>query len=804
MVDVIDVVVDARQGGGDQVWTYGWEGAASPGDAFLVPLGPRSVMGICVRAYQADEQALGFPLSQLRSALSQIQGMSLPAPLLDLVGRVADEYICPLPVAMSAAVPPGAREKLATTWSVVTDHDGERENENIPLSAAQKEVLKTFEEGGGSLAPSRAKKLPASTLRVLRLLKAKGLVTQTIRLQSPAEKAPPAVYSLSPDAKAIEDFLAKEARKKPAQALTLMRLQAAQQSRLTVAEIRAVAAVTDQTVKALIESGHLVRNDLGGAEGLAKPPVPTAHQTRAIDHLTAAIQEGRYEPVLLYGITGSGKTEVFMRSAAEALKQGRQVLYLVPEIALATQVIGRLRARFGPRVAVVHSELTPAERLATWMRIRSGETPIILGARSALFAPIANLGLVVVDEEHEGAYKQEQSPRYHARRLALWLGESHRCPVVLGSATPSVETFHAAREGHITQLDLPERAATARLPEVTIVDLGEGFRKRQPALLSPELIVEMDQSLRRGEQAIVFLNRRSYAPSLLCRECGHQFVCPRCAVSLSLSKRDRKLRCHHCGFHRVPPETCPSCQGSKIAPVGVGTEKVEEALTEAFPGISVVRLDRDIAQRKGALEDILTRFRAGEHRVLVGTQMVAKGLDFPAVTIVGVVVADVSLNLPDFRASERTFQLMTQVAGRAGRGTAPGRVVIQTFNPTHLAIQAARTHDFEAFFAAIIEERRDAAYPPFRRLVNILFSGEDRLAVKRASEEVADKLAALPAFELLGPVDCALERLQNRWRRHILLKSEPGQSLAELKAYLHEVSFKGVQMVVDVDPNSLV
>lgn len=799
MVRVIDVVVDARQGGGDRVWTYACEGLAEPGDAFLVPLGPRSVMGICTAVYEATEEDLGFPIGQLRSVLNRILGLSLPPPLLDLVGFVANEYLCSLPVAMSAAIPPGAREKLATTWSLTSGP-----SIDIPLSTAQREVLRTIHDSGGSLSPTIVKKLPASTLRVLRLLRSKGLVEQTVKLTVTTTKAAPTVYSLTGDSKAIENFLERESRKKPAQALTLMRLQTAQQTRLTVAEIRAVAAVTDQTVKALIEAELLTRSDLSSARQMVTPHEPTPHQRLAIDHLSLAVQEGRYEPVLLYGITGSGKTEVFMRVAAEALRMGRQVLYLVPEIALATQVIGRLRERFGPRVAVVHSELSPAERLATWMRIRSGETPIVLGARSALFAPLANLGLIVVDEEHEGAYKQEQAPRYHARRLALRLAEQHRCPVILGSATPSVETFASANSGAITRLDLPERTADARLPEVRIVDLAEGFRKRQPALLSPELIVELDEALRRDEQAIIFLNRRSYAPSILCRECGHQFMCPRCAVSLSLSKKDRRLRCHHCGFHTVPPDKCPSCQGNKIAPVGVGTEKVEEALTEAFPGISIVRLDRDVAQKKGALEDILTRFRTGEHRILVGTQMVAKGLDFPRVTVVGVVVADVSLNLPDFRASERTFQLLTQVAGRAGRSTSPGRVIIQTFNPQHLAIQAAKDHDYERFFAAMVTERQDANYPPFARLVNVLLTGEDRLEVLRASEAAADALEGLPDATILGPVDCALERIQNRWRRHLIVKLPANAPVAEIGARLAKVSMKKGTLVVDVDPYSLV
>lgn len=798
---VADIVVDSRQGGGDRLWTYRVDGPASPGDAFLVPLGPRAVLGIAVDVRQVEESNLGFPVSQLRGVLNRVQGLELPEPLLELVRLVADEYLCPLPTAMSAAMPPGAKERLSTTWSLT----GKAPDPDDLPTRSQLDLLQLLQEMGGNLAASRVRKLSAANLRTLRLLRAKGFVEQVVTLEAKTKReARPPLYELTQDGDAIATFLATEAKKKPAQALTLMRLQGAERSRLTAAEIRAISNVTDQTVKALVASNLLVKADEREAGEGASPPEPNPRQAVAISAVVEAIRSGKHQPFLLYGVTGSGKTEVFLRSAAEALRLGRQVLYLVPEIALATQVIGRLRERFGQRVAVVHSELSATERLETWMRIRSGQTPVVLGARSALFAPLSDLGLVIVDEEHEGAYKQESAPRYHARRLAKVLGERHGCPVVLGSATPSVESFEAAQEGELVRLDLPERTASAKLPEVHIVDLAEGFRKRQPALLSPELITRVDEALRRGEQAIVFLNRRAYAPFLLCRECGHQFSCPRCAVSLALSRKENRLRCHHCGYNAAPPDLCPSCGGTKLAPVGVGTEKVEEALGEAFPGISIARLDRDVAQRRGALEDVLTRFRTGEHRILVGTQMVAKGLDFPNVTVVGVVLADVSLNLPDFRASERTFQLLSQVAGRAGRGHAPGHVVVQTFNPNHLAVECARDHDYERFFTAICDERRLAAYPPFVKLVNVTVTSDLRSEAEDVSAQVADAVEDIPEIIVLGPVNCAIERIQGRWRRHVLLKLPVDASVKELGAKLAEIPRGKSQVTIDVDPYSLV
>jgi primosomal protein N' (replication factor Y) len=626
----------------------------------------------------------------------------------------------------------------------------------------------------------------------------------------------------------VDQFLANEGKKKPAQALTLMRLQLADAgAALTPAEIKAMAGVTDSTIKALLDAALLEKAETGmGA--MAKPPVPNPFQQIAIDSIADSVHTKEHRAFLLFGVTGSGKTEVYLRAAGEALKLGRQVLYLVPEIALAAQAIAQLRERFGKSVAVLHSDLSPSERLQNWMAIRSGEASVVLGARSAVFAPLDNLGLIIMDEEHEASYKQESAPRYHAKRLALHLGELHACPVVLGSATPSIESFQEAEAEVLTLLSLPQRAASAQLPEVHIDDLTIGFRRGQPAILSEALHKRLEATLARKEQAILFLNRRAYAPFIICRDCGHQIQCPRCAVSLSFHRHDHRLRCHHCGFQMVPPDTCPKCGGSRITPFGIGTEKVEENVASLFPDARVARLDRDVARRKGVLEETLASFRSGDIDILVGTQIVAKGLDFPNVTLVGVIAADISLNLPDFRSSERTFQLLSQVAGRAGRGTSPGEVVIQTFNPEHVAVVAAQTHDYLQLFEILKEEREVAGYPPFRRLVNIVLSSENRRSVLDASEEIKQLLVeragcdATPAgglsvreerrarlespgvgAQLLGPVDCVMERLQNRWRRHMLLKLLPDAPLDPIAYALQGFRAKGVQVVVDVDPYSL-
>lgn len=797
---VADVAIDPRSGGAEALYTYRVDGALSVGDSVYVSVGTRTNLGFVTSIYDASEQDLGFPFKSLKPILGLIQGLSLPRAVVELARFISEEYLCTLPVALSAATPPGVRDRMVTSWNLEKQTE---ESANTPLQA---EVLRVMRESGGFLVDQKGKRIEAASLRALRLLRARGVVSQTLRIMPfPEKHKGESLLQLTSDEKRVEDFLLKEGKKKPAQAITLMRLQVADTARLTASEIKALSGVTETTIKALLEAGLLERFDPDAAPP-AKPHTPNLAQKLAIDSISDAAAAQEFRPFLLYGVTGSGKTEVYLRAAAEALGTGRQVLYLVPEIALATQAIAQLRSRFGRSVSVLHSELPNNERLNNWMKIREGQSSIVLGARSALFAPLDNIGLIIVDEEHEASYKQESAPRYHSKALALFLGRFHNCPVVFGSATPSIESFYEAEQEKptMTHLSLPQRAAKAELPTVYIDDLTEGYKRGKPSILSEDLHRRIDDALDNDRQVILFLNRRAYAPFIICRDCGYQMQCPNCAVSLSYHRKDGRLRCHHCGYQTRPPETCPQCNGSRLNPFGVGTEKVEEAVSVLFPQATVARLDRDIARRKGALEEILTRFRSGDIQILVGTQMIAKGLDFPNVTVVGVIAADVSLNIPDFRSSERTFQLLSQVAGRAGRGTALGSVVIQTFNPKHVSVQTAQVHDYVAFYEALKEERMSAGYPPFRRLVNVILSGEVRATVVEAGEEALQRLRPISLTgQILGPVDCAVERLQNRWRRHLLLKLPPSSSAAPVGEALLGFAPKGVQVIVDVDPYSL-
>jgi primosomal protein N' (replication factor Y) len=507
--------------------------------------------------------------------------------------------------------------------------------------------------------------------------------------------------------------------------------------------------------------------------------------------------------MLLHGVTGSGKTEVYLRAIAAALAHDRQALVLVPEIALTPQLVGRFRARFGGResIAVLHSGLADGERHDAWRRIARGEARIVIGARSAVFAPLPRPGIIVVDEEHEGSYKQGEGFRYHARDLALLRGQMTGATVLLGSATPALTTYHRAKSGAIGFRELSARVNARPLPTVTLLDL----RGKPPAgSLSPPLQQALAETLAAGEQALLLLNRRGFAPYLLCSECGATFRCPNCAITLTYHQGRRQLRCHYCDFMQAPPESCPGCGGIRIFPEGAGTERLAEELAAAFPEARLARMDRDTTARKGAHQQLLTAMLAGDIDLLVGTQMVAKGHDFPGVTLVGVVDADATLNFPDFRSAERTFALLTQVAGRAGRGDRPGRVLVQTRAPEHYALACAANHDYSAFYEQETAFRRALGYPPFGYLVNLVFAGNDSERTAAAADQLADALQVHAGdVELLGPAPCPLARLRGKSRVQLLLKASsrpPLQRLLQRLDPLRRTLPNGVALSVDVDP----
>ncbi|MDI3299198.1 MAG: primosomal protein N' [Bacillota bacterium] len=580
-------------------------------------------------------------------------------------------------------------------------------------------------------------------------------------------------------------------------------------------ELERAAGVSAATLRAMVRAGLLAveRRALERspwsepAEADRRPPLTPA-QERAVQAVREAVESGSPAVFLLQGVTGSGKTEVYLRALEAVLAAGRQAIVLVPEIALTPQTVARFRARFGDRVAVFHSGLGDGERYDEWWRVRRGEADLVVGARSAVFAPCRRLGLIVVDEEQEASYKQEETPRYHARSVALERARRAGCPVLLGSATPALESLAEAQRGRYRLLRLPERVGGRPLPAAEAVDMRRELAEGNRSLFSRRLAEALDEVLARREQAVLLLNRRGFHTFVLCRECGHVLRCPKCAVSLAYHADQALLRCHYCGWAERPPSRCPACGGSALGYHGSGTQRVEEELARRWPAARVLRMDADSTVRKGSHEAIYRRFLRGEADVLVGTQMVAKGWDVGGVTLVGVVNADTALNLPDFRAAERTFQLLTQAAGRAGRGERPGRVLIQSYAPEHYAIQAALRMDPEAFARVELPIRRELGYPPFRRLVRLLVLASSPEEAERVARAAAGELARrLPAgARLVGPSEAPLGRLKGQARWHLLLSGErvgPLRDAALEAAARAGREAAGARLAVDVDPLSL-
>jgi primosomal protein N' (replication factor Y) len=537
------------------------------------------------------------------------------------------------------------------------------------------------------------------------------------------------------------------------------------------------------------------------------PFAASAGQARVLETLSAAVSERRYRPFLLHGITGSGKTEVYFRAAERCLAEDRGALLLVPEIALTPILLRAAAARFGETVSVLHSGLSAAERHAQWWRIREGFARVVIGARSAVFAPLPDVGLIVVDEEHEASYKQEESPRYHARDVAVVRAKLEGAPVVLGSATPSLESYANAASGKYRLLELPSRIGPRGLPTVEVVDRRAVLKSGGDPVITPALREALERRLERREQALLLLNRRGYATSLVCRECGLPALCPNCSVALTLHHGGRSALCHYCAYESRTPGACTYCEGAYLRLTGYGTEKVVEAVKTALPAARVDRLDRDLADKRGTVERVLAAFEKGETDVLVGTQMIAKGHDFPRVTLVGVIDADVGLGLPDFRAAERTFQLLTQVSGRAGRAQLPGQVILQSHLPDHYALRLACAQDYAAFFEREMEFRRTMGYPPATALLNLVLRSRDPRAGAQGAAALGRHLRdnAAGAYRVLGPAPAPLAKLRGEHRYQILLKGRRRAMRdavrGALVAQFGEVRWPGV--AVDVDPMSV-
>ncbi|MCS6915567.1 MAG: primosomal protein N' [Myxococcales bacterium] len=790
------------------------------GSRVWVPLRQRNLEGVVLRIAQEHGHRGG-----LRPIRQRIDCPPLPSDLLALAEFVADYYMVPRGEALRLILPVGtqARSRLRLRLTATGAALAERlQGALLPPEAAAlgeeaSELLVRLLALGAARRAVAAGRLGARE-EDLQRLEAAGFIERSEEVVAGVRASGETLVGVAPGVAQEAEVLGRS----PARAALWRRLREegplplrvlCQQLPRAREHIRALAAQGLVT----IWSCPTPRDPLAGrwrevTEAAAAPPPAslTPEQERVLAELRGALLQGSgYASFLLHGVTGSGKTEVYLRLIATALDQGRQALVLVPEIGLTPQLAARFRARFGHHVAVLHSALTPGERADAWGRLLRGEVGIALGARSALFAPLGRLGVVIVDEEHDASFKQQEGVRYHARDLALFRARRAGAVAVLGSATPSLEALAMVESGKLRRLSLPDRPGRRPLPEVHIIDLRQHLLRPEDGLLSAPLRRAMEETLAAGEQIILFLNRRGYATFLLCRACGHRFECRYCSVTLTWHKGRGDLLCHYCGYTEQLPERCPVCTAATVERLGMGTERIEEQVAACFPTARVGRLDRDTAAGEG-LARVLGAMHRRELDVLIGTQMLAKGHDFPGVTLVGVILADMGMGLPDFRSAERTFQTLSQVAGRAGRADRPGQVLIQTYNPEHPAIRCAARHDYEGFARGELAARRELGYPPASRLAVLRLDGVDGLEVRRAAQAVASRLREVVArapvevgASVLGPAEAPLSRLKGKTRWQMLVRAQTVRALRTvLRAAHSEPLPRGVRLSIDIDPVS--
>ncbi len=783
---------------------------AVPGMRALVPLGNRNITGYIVRITTSLPNTPVKPINDLLDP-----GPLLDAHMLELTRWAADYYLTSWGLVIRASLPPGIDRSTAPFIELM----GSPEllaDETARLAPVGRQILSVLQARRRMSMSTLCRRWPSREVeRLVRRLLGRNLASLTYEERLPTVRpAHRSVLRLAVDPATVERELDGLRRRAPRQSLLLARLLQSSGA-ITVQEATVIAGasgVRGLTAKGLVcrEEEEVERSPWeGSAFAASAPPEMAAAQKTAVHGLLEGLANDTFFPALLFGATGSGKTEVYLRVIEEVVRQGRQALVLVPEIALTPLAADRFGSRFKDRVALLHSGLSPGERLDQWRRIRRGMAEVVVGARSAVFAPLSRLGFIVVDEEHDSSYKQESEPRYHARDLALARGKMLQIPVLLGSATPSFESFHRAQEGAYRLFVLPERVEARPLPSMTLIDMRQEKERgeRAPRIFSRPLTEAIKQTLAKGEQVLLFLNRRGYARLLLCRECGFALRCPRCSVSLIYHAPDARMRCHYCNHRERPPARCPKCRGIAFGFLGYGTQQVEAAARALAPMATLTRMDRDTTRRRRAHQQILKKVEQGQTQVLIGTQMVGKGHDFPGITLVGVLSADTSMQIPDFRAGERTYALLTQVAGRAGRGDRPGQVLVQTYNPDHYCILAACNNDYEALYRFELPLRKERGLPPFGFLVLLVVSSRS----EQDAQELADQLAGLflergaPPLSLEGPAPAPLHRLQGRYRWQLLAK---GADPEMLHRWVRETlsalpSSDRTKVQVDVDPVDL-
>ncbi|WP_022667022.1 replication restart helicase PriA [Desulfospira joergensenii] len=784
----------------EELWT--------PGMRVLVPFGRKRLTGYLLGDHPDKP---GFKTREILELLDDHP--LFPENQIPFFEWIAQYYIHPLGEVIKTALP-GGLDRRDVSCAFMTEK-GERALGSGEAGPDEARVMEQFKAREGiRLTRLSRSEIGPSVLSLVRKMEKKGWIEISAILKKENVRAKQEKYILCSN---TEPDPSVRMSKKRREILNIV----AESGEISLTGLRAKIPTAPKLIRPLEQAGlikielrRVFRDPLGDPVEPDVPPELTREQALVLEKVEADRDKG-FIPYVLAGVTGSGKTEVYMRLAARAVEQGKTAIVLVPEIALISQTERRFRARFGERIAVIHSMLSPGERLDQWRKICLGSVSIVIGARSAIFSPFENIGIIIVDEEHDSSYKQETGLRYNARDLALVRGKMNGCPVVLGSATPSVQSFQNAEAGRFVRLNLESRVNSNPLPEIKLVDLKKykDFRGSE-RIITPELAKEIRACLEKGNQALIFLNRRGFATFPACNDCGTPLSCRFCDVTLTFHKGASHYKCHLCGFIQKIPAVCPECGKPEIRDFGFGTEKIEDMLKAMFPDARLARMDQDSTARKGSALKLLKKIRNRTVDIIVGTQMLAKGHDFPSITLVGVVCADLSLNLPDFRAGERTFQLLAQVAGRAGRGREPGKVIMQTYTPDHFIIEASKRQDFVEFFNNEAPFRKALEYPPFSRMIQLKISGKDPKKVQAHARTVAGVLNRLlqsgskeNEIRIMGPIEAAIPRISDRYRWQILVKGGSATRINHLVRQMKEdpgiKPVKDVRINVDVDPYSL-
>ncbi|WP_227935762.1 primosomal protein N' [Alkalihalobacillus deserti] len=793
---IAKVIVDVPSSQTDRLFDYDipeeWVDVIQVGIRVIVPFGPRKIQGFVVEIVSESSHDKTKPIYEVLDMVPV-----LTEELVQLGEWLSHHTLSFKLSAYQLMIPAALRTKVKKKIVLKTDP-------NLLPDKIQPLFAEAIQIEWGKLEEN--KKL----LKSIQLAVKEGLLEVDYLVEEKGKKKTERYVKVASNINTLEPLPARAVKQKD-----LLTYIEERKQPMNVQSLLQETQMTRQVLTTLIKKGfveefeqEVYRDPTAGVEYERTNPLQlTEKQQEVIAPILHSLEDDKHRSFLLHGVTGSGKTEVYLQAIDKALKQGREAIVLVPEIALTPQMVQRFKGRFGSKVAVLHSGLSMGEKYDEWRKILRKEVRVVVGARSAIFAPFTNIGIIIIDEEHETSYKQEENPRYHARDVAIHRGEYHRCPVILGSATPSLESYARALKGVYQLLPLKERVNNRAMPSVEVVDMREELRQGNRSMFSYSLLDKLKDRLEKGEQTVLFLNRRGYSTFVMCRDCGYVATCDHCDISLTYHRTQHSLKCHYCGHEEKMPDTCESCGSDHIRFFGSGTQKVEEELTRVLPEAKVIRMDIDTTRRKGSHEKLLSAFGRGEADILLGTQMIAKGLDFPKITLVGVLAADSMLHIPDFRSAERTFQLMEQVSGRAGRHDLEGEVIIQSYTPDHYSIELVKTHNYEQYFQMEMSQRKVGLYPPYVFMILINISHPELTHVIHISEKIVSFLKREVSDQtvILGPVASPLARIKDRYRYQCMIKyrneSRLRETLQEIQQhYIREINQGQLQVSIDMHP----